>query len=1097
MPNPVKAVSLALQLARRMLGTAAPARAAAPASDLDRVWQAIDGMRGSVTPAAQRAKEMEAAMAELRANPKASFGTGHNLTPTPNAPPQFADWAAEEAGQGRYADPSDFAKLQFRGVPAGVSSKPPPEMWGNAPLDAERYDDALREFWGRTGSVVDTDAGLGVQSNVPSDAVSSFRGRTMNASGGAVKRADGGANGLPDESDLLADRMLYGAGEYTRTRPDDRIGSISRTMPMLQRGEADAVAHRNDSGVATILRGLGLAKADGGELDTEAPNAQTFLSDLARNPKGWGTKLPLQAEMRSSLSPEAERIGAIYGPEAGHYYQGVLDASDKGKDVALGVSGLGLANEGMDDVVAGSPGTGAAKIGLAAAPFMGPIGRGLSAAARYAPKATGLAALIGGATAFPAMGGDKVSLDEQLKRLEDARDATAKQRDLSAEEYRAQIGGKSGRKAGPGPLSTQMDAQLKPLNDQITDFNTQIAALKHQMTPEYAREQDLAQENVEARKPWYERTGVPGAETAMTWAPPVAAAVLARYKFNAITDEGVNLLNAVKAASSIGEEARARVALEAWRRSAPMDAVKAATKAALIPGSVRTTGTVGDAIFGPEVKDAQGNVQAGGAKEQARDLLHRMFTTREGAQSEFGPQLLQGAEAVATGALFSRRPPMGDIKSQTAYLKGINNPEASTLQRLTGRTGAGSMSPDAIAMEMAKRRAGVDAGASSSPAGPQPLWSQAMRAPPTNLALPPPKSPTPEYPGSPTTSSQTVEQELGGLGPEFSTPPATGTNPAVERALSLAKARPGPAAPESAAPVAPEASPSAGPATTTSSLRTWRGRIKTPHGWRYKAGAPESVGGRFAEGPKSAKKQSAPKELTNGKEPDTPDVEEPKKGTSAEDYFNDPSKLTGGMKTGGAVGRALSLARKYAPGGSVLGALKPSEGYVPEHWSKRVVAPMIKNEVGPNSAWMPVQPKYDMPMRSYDPQALNGGRPQYANGGIVGPLVGNTGGRSDKLARSVPAGSHVIPADVVGHLGEGNSLGGLKVLEQKFGSVSRATGGEVPVMLSDGEFVVSPEAVAREGGGDPARGHAAIDRFILGTRRHAIQTLKSLPPPSQ
>lgn len=125
---------------------------------------------------------------------------------------------------------------------------------------------------------------------------------------------------------------------------------------------------------------------------------------------------------------------------------------------------------------------------------------------------------------------------------------------------------------------------------------------------------------------------------------------------------------------------------------------------------------------------------------------------------------------------------------------------------------------------------------------------------------------------------------------------------------------------------------------------------------------------------------------------------------------------------------------------------------------------------------------------------------RYANGGrvVVGPLVGETDGRADKLEASVPPGSHVIPADCVAALGSGNNLSGAKALRQRFrhsGAPRRATGGEIPVLLSDGEFVVSPEDVMEMGGGDPEKGHRALDQLILNIRKQNIKTLQSLPGP--
>jgi hypothetical protein len=95
----------------------------------------------------------------------------------------------------------------------------------------------------------------------------------------------------------------------------------------------------------------------------------------------------------------------------------------------------------------------------------------------------------------------------------------------------------------------------------------------------------------------------------------------------------------------------------------------------------------------------------------------------------------------------------------------------------------------------------------------------------------------------------------------------------------------------------------------------------------------------------------------------------------------------------------------------------------------------------------------------------------------------------------VPAGSYVIPADVVGALGHGNTEAGMTVLEKQLGGMpKRANGGSVgtvPILISDGEFVVSPDAVNRVGGAD------ALDRFVLATRKAFTEHLQGLPGPQQ
>ena len=152
----------------------------------------------------------------------------------------------------------------------------------------------------------------------------------------------------------------------------------------------------------------------------------------------------------------------------------------------------------------------------------------------------------------------------------------------------------------------------------------------------------------------------------------------------------------------------------------------------------------------------------------------------------------------------------------------------------------------------------------------------------------------------------------------------------------------------------------------------------------------------------------------------------------------------------------------------------------------------------------------------------------------TGYLHGPTMGRADAIETTAPGGSHVIPADVISGLGEGNSLAGARVMQgildsgphgipqarlgrgpglprppsgtrmpqfQAEGGATqmRAGGvhgsGQTPVALSHGEFVISPEHVSAWGHGDPELGHRVWDRWIVETRKKLIEKQKKLPTP--
>jgi hypothetical protein len=113
----------------------------------------------------------------------------------------------------------------------------------------------------------------------------------------------------------------------------------------------------------------------------------------------------------------------------------------------------------------------------------------------------------------------------------------------------------------------------------------------------------------------------------------------------------------------------------------------------------------------------------------------------------------------------------------------------------------------------------------------------------------------------------------------------------------------------------------------------------------------------------------------------------------------------------------------------------------------------------------------------------------------TGPISGPTPGRADVVPVDVPAGSYVIPADVVSALGQGNTAAGHKKLDQYFPRRSipaprrKANGGIVPIAASDGEHVLDPEQVEAAGGPD------FLDRLVKTIRAEYRRHLGKLPGP--
>jgi len=162
--------------------------------------------------------------------------------------------------------------------------------------------------------------------------------------------------------------------------------------------------------------------------------------------------------------------------------------------------------------------------------------------------------------------------------------------------------------------------------------------------------------------------------------------------------------------------------------------------------------------------------------------------------------------------------------------------------------------------------------------------------------------------------------------------------------------------------------------------------------------------------------------------------------------------------------------------------------------------------------------------------ALNVARPKKASGGDIpdpltnsdvpdraahdsrvhiGPIHAAVAGRTDHLNMHVPAGSYVIPADIVSALGEGNTDAGLDVLDSfchdHNSMVSRDSrrkwraghkgGALAPIVAAGGEYVIPPSVVTSVGGGDIDHGHNLLDDLVVLARKDLIKTLSKLPGP--
>jgi hypothetical protein len=118
----------------------------------------------------------------------------------------------------------------------------------------------------------------------------------------------------------------------------------------------------------------------------------------------------------------------------------------------------------------------------------------------------------------------------------------------------------------------------------------------------------------------------------------------------------------------------------------------------------------------------------------------------------------------------------------------------------------------------------------------------------------------------------------------------------------------------------------------------------------------------------------------------------------------------------------------------------------------------------------------------------------------IGPIVSTVAGRTDHHPMSVPAGAYVLPADMISSLGEGNTLSGMEVVKRMFPDVqARKDGGRaepIEIVAAGGEVVLSPEQIKARFG-DLDKGHAALDAWVVESRKNHIKTLSELPGPAQ
>jgi hypothetical protein len=137
-------------------------------------------------------------------------------------------------------------------------------------------------------------------------------------------------------------------------------------------------------------------------------------------------------------------------------------------------------------------------------------------------------------------------------------------------------------------------------------------------------------------------------------------------------------------------------------------------------------------------------------------------------------------------------------------------------------------------------------------------------------------------------------------------------------------------------------------------------------------------------------------------------------------------------------------------------------------------------------------------------------------------------GRTDKLPITVGGGAYVLPADHLAAIGQGNSLAGAHIVNKMFGmgpfgmqrqniTMGHATPGHLnlsakpgklaagggfhtgkptPIVAAGGEMVIPPDRILAKFG-DLKKGHEALDKWVMNTRKKHISQLKNLKPPKK
>jgi|HubBroStandDraft_1064217.scaffolds.fasta_scaffold210733_2 hypothetical protein len=234
-----------------------------------------------------------------------------------------------------------------------------------------------------------------------------------------------------------------------------------------------------------------------------------------------------------------------------------------------------------------------------------------------------------------------------------------------------------------------------------------------------------------------------------------------------------------------------------------------------------------------------------------------------------------------------------------------------------------------------------------------------------------------------------------------------------------------------------------------------------------------------------------------------------------------------------------SLAMKRADGGSTIsaddGTLLPQNLYVIDSLASQQAAmpPMSRGGGlgGQHRAMGGVMsPQQGTPWFTRQDAR---GEDEFHPGGMI---ASDVAGRTDRLPLAVGTDAHVLPADVVSGLGQGNSLAGANILNMALrvgpngvplprgggrADLPRAPAparglaeggmpgtGQAKILAAGGEYIVPAWRVKQLGANaratgkskakdDFAAGHEVLNKFIASVRAHNLKFLKNAPAPKK